>query len=196
MDLMTLWYALLACGVTLLLCPVVLVAARRAGILDMPSHRSSHDRPMPRAGGVAPVVGALVALALVPGLSGDTRAALAAAGGGFGCIGLIEDVVGIRALVRLGLQVVAAGIALPWVLAGLHGSILWQGAFVVGTILWLVAYTNAFNFMDGIDGLSVAQAVVAGSAWYVLGRTEHVAGVAIGGAIVAGAAVGFAPFNL
>ena len=81
-------------------------------------------------------------------------------------------------------------------LTGLHGSVVWQGAVVAGTVLWLVAYTNGFNFMDGIDGISVAQATVAGIVWYVLGRSEHVSSLAVGGAIVAGAVIGFAPFNL
>src|SRR5207248_2033537 len=84
----------------------------------------------------------LVEVALAPGMTADSRVALAVAAGAFGCIGFVEDIVGIRPLLRLGLQIVAAGLALPWLLAGLHGNAVWQAAFVAGTVLWLVAYTN------------------------------------------------------
>jgi UDP-N-acetylmuramyl pentapeptide phosphotransferase/UDP-N-acetylglucosamine-1-phosphate transferase len=50
--------------------------------------------------------------------------------------------------------------------------------------------------MDGIDGISVAQAVGGGVTWVVVGRLAGVPLLASGGAVVAGAALGFAPFNL
>jgi UDP-N-acetylmuramyl pentapeptide phosphotransferase/UDP-N-acetylglucosamine-1-phosphate transferase len=72
---------------------------------------------------------------------------------------------------------------------------LWQAAFSCGVLLWLVAYTNAFNFMDGINGISVAQVVVAGAAWWALGVHEHAHDLATAGAMVAAAGLAFAPFN-
>ena len=60
------------------------------------------------------------------------------------------------------LQLACAVVALPWLLSGFEGTLLWQGAFTGAVVLWVLAYINAFNFMDGIDGISVAQAVVAG----------------------------------
>jgi UDP-N-acetylmuramyl pentapeptide phosphotransferase/UDP-N-acetylglucosamine-1-phosphate transferase len=187
---------LLAFAVALALAPLVLFAVRRLGVLDIPSHRSSHAVPTPRAGGIAPALAAVVALVATRAAGNDARLALVMGAGAFGVLGLVEDVVGIPALPRLGLQVIAAAVGLPWLLAVLGGNAVWQLVFSVAVVLWTVAYVNAFNFMDGIDGISVAQAVVAGTAWYLVGRGEHVASLAAAGAIVAGAALGFAPFNL
>ncbi len=72
---------------------------------------------------------------------------------------------------------------------------MWIGTFLL-VVVWIVSYVNAFNFMDGIDGISVAQAVVAGVTWSALGTAEDLPGVAAGGAIITGAAMGFAPFNV
>jgi UDP-N-acetylmuramyl pentapeptide phosphotransferase/UDP-N-acetylglucosamine-1-phosphate transferase len=187
---------LLAFAVSLAVAPIVLACARRFGVLDVPSHRSSHDRPTPRAGGIAPAVAVVVALVATSAASGDARLALLVGAGTFGVLGLAEDVVGVPALPRLALQVVAAGACLPWLLTGLDGSVAWRLLFTAAVVVWLVGYVNAFNFMDGIDGISVAQVVVAGTAWYLIGRSENVVPLAAAGAIGAGAALGFAPFNV
>src|SRR5207248_843948 len=80
-------------------------------------------------------------------------------------------------------------------LSGLSGPPAWRALFAVGVAVWLVAFVNAFNFMDGIDGVAVAQAFVAGMAWYAIGHHEHVRALEIAAAIVVGGALGFAPFN-
>jgi UDP-N-acetylmuramyl pentapeptide phosphotransferase/UDP-N-acetylglucosamine-1-phosphate transferase len=61
--------------------------------------------------------------------------------------------------------------------------------------LWLVAYVNAYNFMDGINGIAASQAVVAGGLWLFVGEVRHVPVVAAAGALVAAAGIGFLPFN-
>ncbi len=58
-----------------------------------------------------------------------------------------------------------------------------------------MAFVNAYNFMDGVDGISVVQAVTAGIAWLLVGTQVESPVLAFGGAIVAGAALGFAPFT-
>ena len=186
----------LALAVTLACAPLVLAVLRRGQILDHPTERSSHSTPVPRGGGVAAAVGALVALALTPSVVSGHRWAIGVTAALFGVMGLVEDVVGVRALHRLALQFVAAAFAALFLLDGLTGPGLWRGLFVVGAVFWLVAFVNAYNFMDGIDGISVAQAVGAGATWFAVGTYAEVPALAAGGAIVAGAALGFAPYNL
>jgi UDP-N-acetylmuramyl pentapeptide phosphotransferase/UDP-N-acetylglucosamine-1-phosphate transferase len=128
------------------------------------------------------------------GSSGD-RIALVSAAAVLGVVGLVDDVRGIGPIPRLGLQVMAAALCLPWLLEGLTGSGAWRAALALGVLLWLVAYVNAFNFMDGINGMAVAQVVVAGGAWYLVGRHTHASFFALGAIVMAGAALGFAPFN-
>ena len=43
----------------------------------------------------------------------------------------------------------------------------WMG--IPATFLWIVGLTNAYNFMDGIDGIAASQAIVAGLGWFLLG---------------------------
>ena len=187
--------ALVALAVTAAACPLLVGALRRLQVVDRPNGRSSHDTPTPRGGGLAVAAGALVGLALVDPLSLQWRGALLLAAVGFGVLGLVEDLRGVPALRRLGLQLLVAAALLPVLLDGLRGPVAWRLVFGAGVLLWLVSYVNAFNFMDGINGVSAAQAAVAGVAWWAVGRAAEVPVLAAGGLIVAGAAAGFAPFN-
>ncbi|MDP8975697.1 MAG: glycosyl transferase [Actinomycetota bacterium] len=187
--------ALVALAVTMTACPLLVGALRRLQVVDRPNGRSLHDTPIPRGGGLAVAGGALIGLALVDPLTLPWRGALLAAALGFGVLGLVEDLRGVPALRRLGLQVLVAAALLPLLLHDLRGPLAWQLVFGVGVLLWLVSYVNAFNFMDGINGVSASQATVAGVAWWAMGRSAEVPALAAGGLIVAGAAAGFAPFN-
>jgi UDP-GlcNAc:undecaprenyl-phosphate GlcNAc-1-phosphate transferase len=145
---------------------------------------------------VAPAVGALVAVLSAPLLTPNHRWAVVVAAGLFGVMGLVEDIVGVRALHRLAVQFAAAAFAGVFLLDGLTGPALWRAIFAAGAVFWLVAFVNAYNFMDGIDGISVAQAVGAGATWFAVGAYTDIPVLAAGGAILAGGALGFAPFNL
>lgn len=192
---MNLRSAALAFVIALAAAPVVLVVLRRRQLLDHPNDRSSHERPTPRGAGLAPAVGSLIALVAVPVVHGEARTGLLVAAAGFAALGLAEDVRGIPPLPRLTAQLAIAAASLVWLLHGLSGPLAWQIVFAVGCAVWLVAYVNAFNFMDGINGISAAQVLVAAAAWWAIGRTDDVTALA-GPALVLGAAtLAFAPFN-
>ena len=70
---------------------------------------------------------------------------------------------------------------------GLFGGLL--------AFLWLVGLTNAYNFMDGIDGIAASQAVVAGLTWAVAGYLAGAAWVAAVGLVIAAASLGFMRHN-
>jgi UDP-GlcNAc:undecaprenyl-phosphate GlcNAc-1-phosphate transferase len=182
--------------VSLACAPAVLTVLRRRKILDHPSARSSHVGPVPRGGGIAPAVGALAAFLLASSTTSSQRWTVVFAAGLFGLIGLVEDVAGIRAVFRLGFQFAIAFFCVLFLLDGLTGSGPWQALFGAATIFWIVAFVNAYNFMDGINGISVAQAVGAGATWLVVGQITNTLILASGGAIIAGAVLGFGPFNL
>jgi UDP-N-acetylmuramyl pentapeptide phosphotransferase/UDP-N-acetylglucosamine-1-phosphate transferase len=67
-------------------------------------------------------------------------------------------------------------------------------AVVLG-VLWIVAFVNAFNFMDGIDGIAGAQALVAGLGWTALGAALGDGAVRALGIVIAGSAAGFLLLN-
>lgn len=153
--------------------------------------------PTLRGGGLAPAVAGSVVLAisLTPG-AGAEAVGLLAAVSAFGAVGFVEDIRGIPVGRRLALHMLIAVVAVPFMLAdaSIDGR-LWPAVTGVA-VLGLVSYVNAFNFMDGIDGISVAQAGVAGLTFLVVGDAAGSEVLAIGGAVCLGTAVGFAPSNV
>jgi UDP-GlcNAc:undecaprenyl-phosphate GlcNAc-1-phosphate transferase len=186
--------AALALALTVALAPMIrrVLAARH--LIDYPTDRSSHDAPTVRGGGVAPATATLIALVVAP-LDDHVGVALVLGVAGFGLLGLADDVWVVMPRPRLLAQAVIAVALLPTLLYGLHGSSAWRVVFTAGVAVWVVAFVNAFNFMDGINGIAAAQALVAGVAWYAVGHHEHIAALRVAGPIVAAAALGFAPFN-
>jgi UDP-N-acetylmuramyl pentapeptide phosphotransferase/UDP-N-acetylglucosamine-1-phosphate transferase len=133
----------------------------------------------------------LVTLASAVDGPGGARLCLAVTAVAFGAIGLAEDLRGVDVFPRLALQAAAALASLP--LVALLDWPPWTGLVLV---LWMVAFVNAFNFMDGINGIACACAIVAGAAWWVVGDAADVDLLAGGGIVAAAAALGFAPFNV
>jgi UDP-N-acetylmuramyl pentapeptide phosphotransferase/UDP-N-acetylglucosamine-1-phosphate transferase len=187
--------ALVAFGITLAISPAVLVGLRRLGVMDIPSHRSSHVKPTPRGGGIAVGVGAATALVTASSITGRPRMAVLVAACGFGLVGLIDDLLSAPALWRLASQVAVGVVAVVWLLPSSDRTPSVEIAIAFLVVLWLVSYVNAYNFMDGINGISVAQALVAGTTWIAIGEIRDLPGLATAGVVVAAAALGFAPFN-
>ncbi|MEY2476033.1 MAG: hypothetical protein QOG87_1348 [Actinomycetota bacterium] len=187
--------ALLAFGVTTALAPLTLIALRRYGVIDTPNPRSSHSQPVPRGLGFALAVGALVALATSNRLEGFPALGLAIPTAAYGVLGLIEDLRGVAAIPRLIIQVAIAVCALPFLLQDMTGPAAWMVIFAIGTVIWLVGFVNSFNFMDGINGISVAQTLVAGAAFVIIGQTREFDVLSAAGAIAVAVALGFAPMN-
>lgn len=157
--------------------------AERRAILDHPNERSSHDVPKPRGGGIAIVLITLAGSAWwwTPRFAAVAGAALVIA-----VVSWIDDVRHLPALLRLGVQSLAAIAVLVAYPAG---------AFAPLAFLWIVGLTNAYNFMDGIDGIAGGQAVVAGLAWALLGMLTQQTLMAMLGLLIAGSSAGFLMHN-
>ena len=182
--------ALVALGLAVGFVPVAGFGLRRLRAFDHPTPRSSHSRPTLRGGGLAPAAAMLVALGANGAVPVRVRLALAVTATVFGAIGLADDLRGVDVLRRLALQGAAAVASL--LLVGFLG---WPGWSSVLVVLWLMAFVNAFNFMDGINGISCACVIVTGVAWWAIGLSQEVPVLAGGGVVAAAAAIGFAPFN-
>lgn len=187
-------HAVVAFGVTVCLVPLVSLILRHYEIVDRPGPRSSHYQPTLRGGGAAPALGVLTAL-FISNLSNGHLQVLSFITVTMLLVGVIEDARGIPSLTRLLIQVVIATATLPLLLSDFTGATWWLAVFAFGAVIWLCAYINAFNFMDGINGISAAQAMVAGSAWFAIATLAGVEDIAISGSIVAAAALAFMPFN-
>ena len=170
------------------LVPLIVRFAVGRNLLDVPNIRSSHEVPTPRLGGVAIILGTWVgAMILRP----EGAWPLLVAGTLIGAVGLVDDFgslhFGAKALAQ---TLVAAGLVFlyePPLLSEAPG-LLELAVFGVG-VLWIVALSNAFNFMDGIDGIIGGVALV---------NVLFLALLAGGGALapLAGATVGFLVWNM
>jgi Fuc2NAc and GlcNAc transferase len=151
---------------------VVRVVERRArglGLIDLPNARSSHVEPRPRGGGLGIVAGVVAAVAVMAACGDAPSASIAIVLTGallVAASGLWDDVRGLGVGPRLVVQIAAA----VWVVA-MRGGVdrlplpapadLFIGVIGVAlAVVWIVAVTNFFNFMDGADGLAAGQAVV------------------------------------
>lgn len=208
---MTLYLALILAGTLLglLLTPVVTSASMSLGLVDAPGGRKVHLTAVPRVGGLAIASAATLALLLVvwslplvgmtppdflplwPVIAG---AALVFA------VGLVDDFTTLAAATKLAVQAVAAGIVMG---SGLLIERLTIGGATVQlgvlaypvTLAWIVGLTNAFNLIDGIDGLATGVAVIAGATCAaILIWRGHAAEAMLLAALV-GAALGFLFYN-
>jgi UDP-N-acetylmuramyl pentapeptide phosphotransferase/UDP-N-acetylglucosamine-1-phosphate transferase len=149
-------WAVLACGVIVLAAePPTIALLRRRGMLDVPGVRSSHSAPTPRGGG-APVALGLLAAASVAIASGIVAQGLAfaLAIGFFGLLGLADDLRGLPAVSRLSLQTAGAAVVAALLVVRLPLSPYALALAAVAVACWLVGFVNAFNFMDGVNGIS------------------------------------------
>ncbi len=198
--------ALLPLGVafstTFLLVPQVRRFAIEWKLGDKPNGRKLHARAIPHLGGVAIFAGFFLALlVLLATPFGMTQASriLALLPGllvVFG-LGLVDDLRGLRAGVKLVYQVVAA------VCVVAMGAGLWQGsisdpifALAVGlSVLWYVGVCNSVNLIDGLDGLAAGTAVIAAAAFLVVGIRVGDPAVVLVAMSLMGALLAFLRFN-
>ena len=197
---------------TLLLTPLAIRLSSRLGWMDRPDERKRHPVPVPLTGGLAVLAAACLSIAGIAVWSPVVRAALwglgslAVLGGltiGGGLLGFLDDLRDLRAGARLAAQVVLAGLA--WALGFQVGAIElpfgWElekiplVSFCV-TVVWIVLITNAFNFIDGIDGLTSGVGCIAALMIVWLADCPAYRAPALGGAALAGALAGFLRFNL
>ena len=158
--------------VTLLATPVVRELNRRLGMVDKPDPRRINKVPIPRGGGVALVFGVLVpylAFHLVTGrpwiqgLSDPQAYVLSSLAVAIALLGFADDRFSLPPKAKLLGQVVVA--VLVWAWAGLGFRVLWPalpaGLDCLLTVFWIVGAVNAFNLIDGLDGLASGLALIA-----------------------------------
>jgi len=191
------WGAALLAGATSLAAPLVLrPQLARLGIFDLPNHRSSHSLPTLRGGGLAPllgmVAGAVWGFVLLNGTVATALGGVAIAGLLVGLVGFIEDIHGIRILLRAALQFAIGGGFAAFV--SLDPSMSW--IWVPAAALFFAAEVNFTNFMDGINGMSCLHGVVVGLVFAVIGASENLRWLTVIGILLTFAFAAFLPWNL
>ena len=189
-----------------LLTPVVIRLAGRVGALDLPGPRKIHSSPIPRLGGLAVVTAsAAVIIAIETFGDGSLRHFWAAVGLGLIpilIVSVLDDIRPLPAAPKFLAQLLGAGIAVAGGISldstiHLFGEDLSIGVFAIPlSLLWLVGVTNAFNIIDGLDGLSAGLALISAASLAGISVVVHRYDMAVAAGIVGGALVGFLPFNL
>jgi UDP-GlcNAc:undecaprenyl-phosphate/decaprenyl-phosphate GlcNAc-1-phosphate transferase len=192
--------------VTYVLTPMIMRLAKGIGMIDLPDSRRIHRQPIPRGGGIAVFLGfhaACAAVFLLPWLPfvGGLNAVWWWRFFGLSTllliVGFADDLKGLRPLVKLSGQALVAVLAfmLDMRVGKILGVALPGGVDLVVTVLWFLAIINAFNLIDGMDGLATGLAAIAafglaGSA--VFRRAPADTLVLLG---LAGACLGFLRYN-
>lgn len=195
---MGVWWVVGLGGLVSLVAPTVLrPVLERNGIIDRPNDRSSHRLPTLRAGGVAPLIGFMLACALLAVLVDDhySRSVIVTVGLGAalaGLLGLAEDVHGLSVATRAAGHIVV-GVVMSAVLGAVLAASWWQVA--TGALVMMV-YVNVANFMDGINGISGLHGLAVGGAYALFGLLSQIAWMVLLGMIVAAAFAVFLPWNL
>jgi UDP-N-acetylmuramyl pentapeptide phosphotransferase/UDP-N-acetylglucosamine-1-phosphate transferase len=123
--------------------------------LDEPNARSLHERPVPRTGGIAVLLGVAVSLgfgALQLWLPMALASVLAV-------VSFVDDVRGMPTAARLAIHLAAAATLVWYVLSPMHPLEL---ALLILAVAWI---TNLYNFMDGSDGLAAGMAIIGFGAY-------------------------------
>lgn len=192
------------------LTPLAARLARRLGAVDLPGERKVHDRPIARLGGVAVVAGALAGLGLAA-LLGSFGSELSHSGWSWPGLGLgllpvlwvaiRDDVTPVRPWLKLVSQTAGAsvavcmGISLPETvhLFGMPVHLGWIAAPL--SVTWIVGITNAFNLIDGLDGLCAGLSAISAAAMGLIFVITGQPALAMIAAVLAGAIAGFLPHN-
>lgn len=176
--------------------PWVIRLAWREGAVDYPDARRVHARPTPRIGGLAVFFSVNLTLLLnfnySLALKGVCLSAIFVA-----MISLLDDVREVAAASKLLVHVLATVLLFAF---GVHVEFapdaLWgDGLEFALTLLWMVGITNAFNFLDGINGLAASLALVVTLLMGVLAWLTQQTYMLLLCLSVAGAALGFLPDN-
>ncbi len=190
---------LLSLGLT----PLCRDAFRTLGILDYPDElRKVHTTPVPRAGGIAIALSYGVAClagyvyfrpaALFPPSLPIAMGALIVL-----TAGLVDDVRGLSAKWKLAMSLVAGVVA--WTggvrVSGIGGFAMQDWVSLLITVAWLACCTNAFNLIDGLDGLSTGLGLFATVTMVVAGLLQHNTALVILTLPLAGCLVAFLRYN-
>ena len=176
--------------------------AENRQLLDHPNERSSHSMPTPRGGGLA-----IVVLVTGAGLWSASDAGFSHAliyivcGIIIAYLGWRDDVSSLSTRVRFAVQGLVAAVSIyglgyfKTVTIPLFGELHLGVIGVIITFLWIIGLTNAYNFMDGIDGIAGGVALAGGLGWMMLASNMRNAFVFWIALAIAASSLGFLAHN-
>ena len=179
--------------------PLVKRLAQKVGAMDVPTDsRRMHHHPIPRMGGLAIFLAFLASVLIFayPEIDREIRGILLGAVI-IVILGVLDDIITLHAGLKFVVQILAA------VLVVLHGCRIehFMGLHLADwlsypvSVVWIVAITNAVNFIDGLDGLAAGVSAISAGAMLVVALLVGDFMSAVMLAAIVGACVGFIPYN-
>lgn len=196
---------ILVFAVTAVMVDVMIILSTRFRLVDLPNRRSAHALPTARGGGIAIVimvcVSALLTVFRWPQLVPRVLLGVILPGLAIASVGIVDDIRPLRPSLRLVIQVAVAAL-MTAVLQPLQGIRL-PGIGDVGfgpfawplTMIWIVGMINAYNFIDGSDGMAGLAGVVVGTSMAAVGFEAGSLAAMLLAAFAAAACGGFLVFN-
>lgn len=190
--------------ISFVMTPMARRLAIRVGAMDVPKEtRKIHNKPMPYFGGLAIYV-AIISCMFVYMPHNSTNYYIMAGATIIVLAGVIDDMYDMPAKVKLLIQILAAlvairgGVQIHFItnpLSETGMSYLFNGLSFIITLFWIVGITNTINLIDGLDGLASGVASIAATTLlFTAARLGHDF-IVMQCAIIAGASLGFLPFN-
>ena len=204
LTLTSLFAFILALAISFACTPAVRMLAIKIKAVDVPKdNRRMHKVPIPRMGGLAIFAGFLVSVLFFVPLGTEFRSILIGALI-LVVLGIIDDIVALKPKTKFAGQIIAAlipalsgvsihGIVNPFV----PGQYSTLGIFSIPlTVIWIVGITNAVNFIDGLDGLACGVSAIATVTMFIIAVLFGETYIALMMAALAGACLGFLPYNM
>ncbi len=198
--------------------PIAKSIAFKLGAVDIPKdNRRMHKQPIARLGGLAIIAGFFISLLfsiissnlfhMGTSINFDLRFVGMVTGSMIIVVmGVIDDIKALSAKLKFPIQVVAAVVIAvtgtriefitnPFSIVGRSELQPWSSYLI--TIIWIVGITNAINFIDGLDGLAAGVSSIALMSLFFVSviRPDPDIGTAVLAAMLAGATLGFLPYN-
>lgn len=204
LTMTSLFAFILALAISFACTPAVRMLAIKIKAVDVPKdNRRMHKVPIPRMGGLAIFAGFLVSVLFFVPLGTEFRSILIGALI-LVVLGIIDDIVSLKPKTKFAGQIIAAlipalsgvsihGIVNPFV----PGQYSTLGIFSIPlTVIWIVGITNAVNFIDGLDGLACGVSAIATVTMFIIAVLFGETYIALMMAALAGACLGFLPYNM
>ncbi|MDP3732103.1 MAG: hypothetical protein Q8R31_03600 [Candidatus Omnitrophota bacterium] len=173
--------------------PAVRYIALKKGLVSYPRSGRWHKYPTAILGGIG-IYLAVIVTAFIFGIINKGSLSLFIGATFLFGVGLFDDKFHIKAYTKLFLQIVAACIAIFF--GATIGLPMNSFIIIPLTLVWIVGVTNSFNLLDNIDGLAAGIAAIASLMIFFSSLIFSNNNLGIFSLVLAGAALGFLPYNL
>ena len=191
--------------ITFITTPFVKKLAFKIGAVDVPrDSRRMHKKPTARLGGLAIFFGFIVSTLIFADISRELAGILIGSTI-IVILGIFDDIYALNAKLKFLVQLIAAlcpvlmGLCIDFVrvpsFISEYGYIGLGWAAIPVTVIWIVGITNAINLLDGLDGLACGVSSISALTLLCIAIIVGEPGVAFFTSALAGACIGFLPYN-